>query len=134
MNIDFSNPLYLVMLGIILLEYLWSLMEYRLSDSMLKKRPLEYTPSAQFSDDRDEAMHMLREMEDICRHLPGIDCGSCGAPTCMAFAEDIVKGETNADECTVIMRSLFHQTLSEHEQKAVMEKLKATGGMPDENA
>ncbi|MCQ2423778.1 MAG: hypothetical protein MJ088_02650 [Clostridia bacterium] len=52
----------------------------------------------------------------------------------MAFAEDIVKGETNADECTVIMRSLFHQTLSEHEQKAVMEKLKATGGMPDENA
>lgn len=105
-----------------------------LPDSMLKKRPLEYTPSAQFSDDRDEAMHMLREMEDICRHLPGIDCGSCGAPTCMAFAEDIVKGETNADECTVIMRSLFHQTLSEHEQKAVMEKLKATGGMPDENA
>lgn len=105
-----------------------------LPDEMLKKRKLEYTPNAQLSEDRDEAMHMLREMENICRHLPGIDCGSCGAPTCMAFAEDIVKGETNADECTVIMRSLFHQTLSEHEQKAVMEKLKASGKAPETDA
>jgi len=29
----------------------------------------------------------------------------------VSFAEDIVKGETNADECTVHMRMLFHDFL-----------------------
>ena len=54
---------------------------------------------------------MMADMEKIRAELPGIDCGSCGAPNCMAFAEDIVKGETNADECVVNMRMLFHDFL-----------------------
>ena len=54
---------------------------------------------------------MMTEIENICSELPGLDCGSCGAPTCVSFAEDIVKGETNADECTVHMRMLFHDFL-----------------------
>lgn len=33
-----------------------------------------------------------------------IDCGSCGAPTCRAFAEDVVKGNTMYEECIVVMR------------------------------
>ena len=59
---------------------------------------------------------MMREIEEIRGTLPGIDCGSCGAPTCMSFAEDIVKGETTADECTVNMRMLFHRYLEEHRE------------------
>lgn len=83
-----------------------------------------YIPSESFSDetvhydggfslssDRGEAMRMMNEIERITAHLPGIDCGSCGAPTCMAFAEDVVKNETNVDECTIIMRELFHECL-----------------------
>jgi len=85
---------------------------------------LSYEPNSLLSEDREQAMSMLKDMERICRELPGTDCGSCGAPTCMAFAEDIIKGETNADECTVIMRSLFHQYLHEHEKKAIREGLK----------
>jgi len=34
----------------------------------------------------------------------------------MAFAEDIVKGETNADECTVNMRMLFHEYLNKRKE------------------
>ena len=30
---------------------------------------------------------MLSDIESIAKSLPQIDCGSCGAPTCMAFAE-----------------------------------------------
>jgi hypothetical protein len=41
----------------------------------------------------------------------------------MAFAEDIVKGETTADECTVIMRMLFHQYLEEHKDKSILDKI-----------
>ena len=85
---------------------------------------LAYNPNALLSEDRGQAMRMMQDIEEICCELPGIDCGSCGAPTCTAFAEDIIKGETTMDECTVIMRELFHQYLREHEEKAVAEGLK----------
>ncbi len=92
-------------------------------DAMLTSG-VRYAPSAKLSEDRVKAMEMMHDIESICRSLPGIDCGSCGAPTCMAFAEDIIKGETNSDECTVIMRTLFHEYLKEHEEKAILEGLK----------
>ena len=74
---------------------------------------------------------MMAEMETIRRELPGIDCGSCGAPNCMAFAEDIVKGETNADECTIIMREMFHDYLEKYKAGYVGEKLRPFLKKPD---
>jgi CO dehydrogenase/acetyl-CoA synthase gamma subunit (corrinoid Fe-S protein) len=56
-------------------------------------------------------MKMMSKIEEMYENLPKIDCGCCGAPTCMAFAEDVVKKETTPDECTVIMRKLFHKYL-----------------------
>ncbi len=85
---------------------------------------MEYDPYNALSDDRNVARQMLSDMQSIRSGLPGLDCGSCGAPTCMAFAEDIVKGETNVDECTVIMRMLFHEYLEQHKDKALLDKLK----------
>ncbi|MBP3377159.1 MAG: hypothetical protein J6L96_00270 [Clostridia bacterium] len=66
---------------------------------------------------------MMSEIEAITETLPKIDCGSCGAPTCMAFAEDIVKGETTADECTVILKMLFHDQLEKYKDKSIFDKL-----------
>ena len=86
--------------------------------SVMKHNLPHYTPEQFLSEDRNKAMEMLNNIQQICDGLPGIDCGSCGAPTCMAFAEDIVKGETTADECTVIMRTIFHEYLKNHDQKA----------------
>ena len=85
-------------------------------DDFFNKQSVEYDPYHRLSPDRKEAMRMMREIEEIVKTLPGIDCGSCGAPTCMSFAEDIVKGETCADECTVNMRMLFHRYLEEHRE------------------
>lgn len=85
---------------------------------------IEYNPYNMLSENRTVARQMLAEIQSICTGLPGLDCGSCGAPTCMAFAEDIVKGETNVDECTVIMRMLFHEYLEQHKDKALLDKLK----------
>jgi len=95
-----------------------------LPDMFMTDAALSYKPSEVLSEDRGKAMRMLQDIEAICRELPGTDCGACGAPTCTAFAEDIIKGETSIDECTVIMRELFHQYLREHEQKAAAEGLK----------
>ena len=44
-------------------------------------------------------MDMMEKMEEIEKNLPGLDCGSCGAPTCRALAEDIVKGNAKETDC-----------------------------------
>lgn len=42
--------------------------------------------------DRLAAMNKLLEIESTLEKLPLIDCGLCGAPSCRAFAEDLVSG------------------------------------------
>ncbi|MCL2751982.1 MAG: 4Fe-4S binding protein [Firmicutes bacterium] len=51
------------------------------------------------SDDRAEAIQLLKKIESIHRALPGIDCGVCGAPSCRAMAEDVVNLAARPDEC-----------------------------------
>lgn len=60
---------------------------------------LEYSPVFRLDDDRSVALRKLREMKSIYDSLPGLDCGLCGAPTCRAFAEDIVNEEISIDQC-----------------------------------
>ena len=86
-------------------------------DEFYNENEVEYNPYNLLSEDRQTALRMMADIESITEGLPKLDCGSCGAPTCMAFAEDIVKGETSADECTVIMRMLFHEYLEQHKEK-----------------
>lgn len=43
------------------------------------------------------AMNKLMKIEDKLSTLPLIDCGLCGAPSCRAFAEDLVSGVIPAD-------------------------------------
>jgi Na+-translocating ferredoxin:NAD+ oxidoreductase RNF subunit RnfB len=97
-------------------------------DEFFNENSMEYSPAHLLSEDRRIARQMMSEIESIKESLPGIDCGSCGAPTCMAFAEDIVRGEATADECTVIMKMLFHQYLEEHKEKSLLDKLSGTSG------
>lgn len=92
-------------------------------DEYFVEKNVEYNPYSLLSDDRKTAMRMMSDIESITEGLPGLDCGSCGAPTCMAFAEDIVKNETNVDECTVIMRQIFHEYLEKKRDESLLDKL-----------
>lgn len=92
-------------------------------DKFFNENLIEYAPTNQLSDDRKEARRMMSDIVAITETLPKIDCGSCGAPTCMAFAEDIVKNETTVDECTVIMRMLFHEYLEQHKDQSILDKI-----------
>ncbi len=92
------------------------------------EKPIEYNQYARLSEDRKTAMRMMSDIESINCQLPGLDCGSCGAPTCMAFAEDIVKNETNAEECTVIMRQIFHEYLEKRLDEASLKRLNPFAG------
>ena len=69
-------------------------------DKMLWENELTFNAeSFRLSEDIFEAMDMIEKMEEICKTLPGLDCGSCGAPTCRALAEDIVKGNAKETYC-----------------------------------
>ena len=51
------------------------------------------------------AMKKLQEIEKILTELPGLDCGSCGAPSCQSLAEDIVQGNATSDDCVFKFRT-----------------------------
>ena len=71
-----------------------------------------YSPVSALDSDRATAISKMAEIERIAESLPGIDCGSCGAPTCFAFATDIVRGQAKLDDCIFLLRA-HYQALSE---------------------
>jgi Na+-translocating ferredoxin:NAD+ oxidoreductase RNF subunit RnfB len=77
---------------------------------------ISYDGVAKLSDDRREAMRKMREIEEISSRLPQIDCGSCGAPTCRALAEDIVKGKAKMEDCVIVMRNKLVEFLHNHSE------------------
>ena len=54
------------------------------------------------NDNYAEAFKMAERMKKIEKALPGVNCSACGAPSCAALAEDIVRGDANADTCVFI--------------------------------
>ncbi len=71
-----------------------------------------YQPCVQLSDDRSESFKMMADIQKIMKRLPDIDCGSCGAPSCHAFAEDVVRGEAKETDCVIWMREQIEQFLA----------------------
>jgi len=72
--------------------------DYRLGSKILPR------PITSLSPDMREAMRKLQEIESLTSELPGIDCGSCGCPTCRAFAEDVVDGLMMRMDCLFDLR------------------------------
>lgn len=65
---------------------------------------LEYSSIMKLDENLKEAMKKMKRIEKIASSLPGLDCGSCGAPSCRAFAEDIVRGAANENDCIIKFR------------------------------
>ena len=49
-----------------------------------------------------EAIEKMGHIEAICSILPGLDCGSCGSPTCRAYAEDVYNGFAILEGCILL--------------------------------
>ncbi|MBO5912009.1 MAG: 4Fe-4S binding protein [Clostridia bacterium] len=60
-----------------------------------------YKPISRLSNNIGESMRMMADIQRLREELPGTDCGSCGAPTCRAFAEDVVKGQADIEACVI---------------------------------
>ena len=61
----------------------------------------EYNQISRLGSTIAESMRMMADIQNIRSTLPGIDCGSCGAPTCRAFAEDVVKKQACIEDCPI---------------------------------
>ena len=61
----------------------------------------EYQPISRLSSSMAESMRMMADIQKLREILPGIDCGSCGAPSCRAFAEDVIKGNAKIEDCLI---------------------------------
>lgn len=59
----------------------------------------EYAPISRLGGSIAESMRMMADIQKFKSTLPGIDCGSCGAPTCRAFAEDVIKKNACPEDC-----------------------------------
>lgn len=73
-------------------------------ETMSWQRPLEGSSVLKLADNVSDAMAMMSKMTEIIARLPGLDCGTCGAPTCRALAEDIVRGNATLHDCVFAMR------------------------------
>lgn len=68
------------------------------------QKNVEARQHSKLDEDFEVAMQKMERMEEIYERLPKLDCGSCGSPTCRAFAEDIVRGFGNEDDCVFLMK------------------------------
>ncbi len=68
-------------------------------DDFLFEDMPEYAPISRLGNSIAESMRMMADIQKFKSTLPGIDCGSCGAPTCRAFAEDVIKKTACPEDC-----------------------------------
>ena len=68
------------------------------------EREPEFIPALQLDADRGAAMEKLFRIDRLAQSLPGLDCSSCGAPSCRALAEDVILGRASPDDCIFRVR------------------------------
>ena len=73
-------------------------------DIVYSNKTLEYIPVLLLDTDRAAAMEKMMKIDELESHLPGLHCGSCGAPSCRAFAEDVVLGRASEEDCIFKVR------------------------------
>ncbi|MBC3805354.1 4Fe-4S dicluster domain-containing protein [Acetobacterium fimetarium] len=69
----------------------------------IKERILPRTPEP-LDADINKAIEKMKQIEVLESKLPGLDCGSCGAPGCRALAEDIVTGKAKEIDCIFVLK------------------------------
>ena len=62
-------------------------------------------PFRPLDSDIRKAIRKRKRIQETYEKLPRIDCGACGAPTCLSFAEDVVLGRARFEDCVVLAAS-----------------------------
>lgn len=73
-------------------------------DEFIWKSTVEYRPIMKLDDDMMKALEKMQMIDELTEGLPGLDCGACGAPSCRALAEDIVRENARETDCIFKLR------------------------------
>ena len=73
-------------------------------ESLYFDREILENDSMKLHESIASAIERMEEMNRIIEALPGYDCGSCGSPTCLSFAEDIVRGYLTENDCIYMLK------------------------------
>jgi Na+-translocating ferredoxin:NAD+ oxidoreductase RNF subunit RnfB len=73
----------------------------------------EPRPIQALDEDLGKAIKKREKRERIYNSLPKVDCGICGAPTCLTFAEDVVKGNARLSDCIFNVPGRFKELTGE---------------------
>lgn len=76
-----------------------------------------YLPIQRLSENFGESLRMMSMIQKLREELPGIDCGACGAPSCRAFAEDVVRGNANRSDCVIERNRLLEEQAKQKEEE-----------------
>ena len=76
-------------------------------------KEIEFIPVFRLGATPKESIEMMQRIDEITEALPGLDCGSCGAPSCRALAEDIVRGAANERDCIHLLKRYLHKISSD---------------------
>lgn len=74
---------------------------------------VEYEPVFKLGENLKESIEKVSQVEELVKKFPGLDCGACGAPTCQALAEDIVRGVAKEKDCIYILKQKIHKISDE---------------------
>lgn len=83
------------------------------SDWFHHDRALAPRPILKLDDDMATAIRKMEQLERLLEELPGLDCGSCGAPNCRALAEDVVRGLATEMDCVFKLRERVRELAGE---------------------
>ncbi len=68
-------------------------------DDIFITEPRKPRNTLKLSDNIAEAISMMDRIDELAKTFKGLDCGSCGSPTCHTLAEDIVLGYAKEMDC-----------------------------------
>jgi anti-sigma regulatory factor (Ser/Thr protein kinase)/iron only hydrogenase large subunit-like protein len=83
-------------------EYRWLQNEHAVdpnAKAVRRKDALTLRQGVRLDRDMAKAIEKLGQIEEQIKTLPGRDCSICGAPSCVAMAEDIVLGRAQKKAC-----------------------------------
>ncbi|MBT9129903.1 MAG: Electron transport complex subunit RsxB [candidate division WS2 bacterium] len=77
------------------------------------KKQITERPVLKLDEEMEVSLRKFEQLEHILDTLPGIDCGACGAPTCRAFAEDVVLGWSYITDCIFVLKDKLKKLAEE---------------------
>lgn len=69
---------------------------------LFSKSIYEPLPLKPIDLDLKNAISKISMRKEIFTKLPNIDCGVCGSPTCKTFADDVIQGELQFNDCVFL--------------------------------